>query len=68
MHEHIPIPQCGEDALGGFTLPEGRMGRRHECRILQGGPIHAVDLPQARQIQQAGNLHDVTGIHVQLAE
>ena len=68
MHQHITVAQRGEDALGRLALAERRRGGRHERRVLQGRTVHAVDLPQRRQVKQPGHLDDVARMDVELAQ
>ena len=68
MNKHITVAQGGEDALRGLALTERGMGCRDERGVLERGTVHAIDLPQAGQVQQARYLHHITGIHIQLAQ
>ncbi len=68
MYQDVAVAQCGEDALGGLALTECRVGGRDEGGILEVGTVDAVDLPQARQIEQSGDLNDVARIDIEFAK
>ena len=68
VHQHVAVAQRGEDALGCLPLAERRWGGRDERRVLELGPVDAVDLPQRRQVEQSGYLDDVAGVDVELAQ
>ena len=67
VHYHVTLAQGGEDVLGAFAFPEGRVRSGNERLILELRSGQRVKLPQAGQVEQAGHLDDVTRIDVQLA-
>ena len=68
MKQHIAFAQRREDAPRRLAVGEGGMGGGNECRIFERRPVDAVDLPQRRQVEQAGHFDDVTGVHVEFAQ
>ncbi len=68
VHQHIAVAQRRENALRRFPFAERRRCRGHERAVLERGPVHAVDLPQRRQVQQSGDLDDVAGIDIEFAQ
>ena len=66
VHQDVAVAQGGENALAG--LGERRMGGRHERPVLERRPVDGVDLPQRREIEQPGQLDDVTGMDVEFAQ
>ena len=68
VHQHVAVAQRREDALGCLAFAERRRGGGHERRVLELGPVDAVDLPQRRQVEQPGHLDDVAGVDVELAQ
>lgn len=68
MHQHVPVAQGGENALRRLAFAESRWGGGHERPVFECGPVHVVDLPQRRQVQQAGHLDDVARRHIQFPQ
>ena len=68
MKQHIAFAQGREDALRCFAVGEGGTGGRNEDRVFERRPVHAVDLPQRRQVEQPRYFDDIAGIHVEFAQ
>nr|CEL15387.1 hypothetical protein [Kibdelosporangium sp. MJ126-NF4] len=68
MHQHVALPQRGEHALGRLVLGERRVRRGHERGVLEVLAVHGMQLPQARQVQQPVDDHDVVRVHFQLTQ
>ena len=68
VHQDVAVAQRGEDALGRLPFAERRRGGGDERRVLELGPVDAVDLPQRRQVEQSGHLDDVAGVDVEFAQ
>ncbi len=68
VDEHVALAQGREHVGGVLALGQPRVRGRHERLVLELGPVDAVQLPQRRQVQQPGHLHDVGGGDLELAD
>ena len=69
VHQDVAVAQPVEDAARHLAVGQLRVGRRDERAVLQIVAVAlAVDLPQRRQVQQAGHPQHVVAVHVELAD
>ena len=68
VDEHVAFAQGREDALRSLAFAERRMRRRDERRVLESRAVDGVNLPEAGQVEQTGNLDHVGRIDVEFTQ